>query len=135
LRRVLPTSMLVALVVVSGCSSAGPAPVIASQTIQQLDAAGVTDLLADRDDVVVVDVRTPEEFREGHLADAVLLDLTGGVFADQVGELDRDATYLVYCRSGNRSGQAVRMMADLGFVEVYDGGAFEQLAAAGAATG
>jgi phage shock protein E len=135
LRRVLPTAMLVALVVVSGCSSAGPAPVLASQTIQQLDAAGVTDLLADRDDVVVVDVRTPEEFREGHLADAVLLDLTGGVFADQVGELDRDATYLVYCRSGNRSGQAVRMMADLGFVEVYDGGAFEQLAAAGAATG
>jgi phage shock protein E len=127
--------MLVALVVVSGCSSAGPAPVIASQTIQQLDPAGVTDLLADRDDVVVVDVRTPEEFREGHLVDAVLLDLTGGVFAERVGELDRDATYLVYCRSGNRSGQAVRMMADLGFVEVYDGGAFEQLAAAGAATG
>lgn len=76
--------------------------------------------LAADDAITVIDVRTPEEFSDGHLADAVLIDFYDASFADQLAELDRDGTYLLYCRSGNRSGQAASIMGDLGFEQVYD---------------
>lgn len=72
------------------------------------------------DNLVVLDVRTPEEFEEQHLADAVLVDFHGPDFADRIADLDRDATYVMYCRSGNRSGQAREMMQNLGFSDVRD---------------
>ncbi len=78
-------------------------------------------ILADApDDLVVLDVRTPEEFAEGHLADATLIDIYEADFADRIAELDPDVPYVVYCRSGNRSGQAVELMGELGFTDVTD---------------
>jgi rhodanese-related sulfurtransferase len=71
-------------------------------------------------DLMVLDVRTPEEFEEGHLAGATLLDFYAPDFADRLAELDPDRPYLLYCRSGNRSGQARQMMIDLGFTDVAD---------------
>lgn len=76
--------------------------------------------LAENDSITVIDVRTPEEYAEGHLAGATLLDFYEPTFAEQLAELERDGTYLLYCRSGNRSGQAASIMADLGFEQVYD---------------
>lgn len=76
--------------------------------------------LANRDDVTVLDVRTPEEFADGHIDGAVLIDFYADDFADQVAALDPSAEYVVYCRSGNRSGQAVGLMRQLGFDQVYD---------------
>jgi rhodanese-related sulfurtransferase len=70
--------------------------------------------------MVVLDVRTPEEFADGHLAGAVLVDFYDADFADQLSALDRDVPYLVYCRSGNRSGQALATMAQLGFDSAVD---------------
>ncbi|NND01967.1 MAG: rhodanese-like domain-containing protein [Acidimicrobiia bacterium] len=69
---------------------------------------------------VVLDVRTPEEYAEGHLADAVLIDFYDTDFADQLNELDKDATYVVYCRSGNRSQGAINTMRELGFTDVFE---------------
>ena len=71
-------------------------------------------------DLVVLDVRTPEEFAEGHLDDATLLDFYRTDFAGRVAELDRDRPYLLYCRSGNRSGQTRARMEQLGFTDVTD---------------
>jgi phage shock protein E len=71
-------------------------------------------------DLVLLDVRTPEEFAEGHLEGAVLIDFYDADFADQLAALDRDVPYLVYCRSGNRSGQAMSVMEDLGFTSAVD---------------
>ena len=71
-------------------------------------------------DLVILDVRTPEEFGEGHLEGAVILDFYRDDFADQLAELDRDVPYLLYCRSGNRSGQTAAMMEELGFTDVAD---------------
>ena len=68
----------------------------------------------------VIDVRTPEEFAEGHLEGAVLIDVTSPDFEAQVAELDRDQPYVLYCRSGNRSVTARQVMADLGFTDVAD---------------
>ncbi len=68
----------------------------------------------------MLDVRTPEEFASGHLAGAVNLDFYAPSFADDLAALDREAPYLLYCRSGNRSGQAREMMRSLGFAEVHE---------------
>lgn len=74
---------------------------------------------------MIVDVRSPSEYEAGHLNGAVLLDLNAGQFAAELPTLDPEAEYLVYCRSGNRSGQAVAMMEGEGFVNVTDLGSME----------
>ena len=70
--------------------------------------------------VITLDVRTPMEFAEGHLENAINVDFQSGNFAEEVAKLDKNATYAVYCRSGNRSGEAVKVMAELGFTSIYD---------------
>jgi len=87
-------------------------------TISAEAAAAITD--NPPDDLVVLDVRTPEEFAEGHLEGAVLVDFYAADFAEQLAALDTDVPYLVYCRSGNRSGQALGVMEQLGFTSAVD---------------
>lgn len=72
------------------------------------------------DQLTIIDVRTPAEFSDGHLADAVNLDVSGGEFEQLIASLDHSATYVVYCRSGNRSAAAAKIMADAGFTSVFD---------------
>jgi rhodanese-related sulfurtransferase len=79
-------------------------------------------------DTIIVDVRTPGEFAAGHLDGANLLDLTGGEFAQALPTLDPDAEYAVYCKSGNRSGQAVALMNEAGFASVIDLGSIDNAA-------
>lgn len=83
---------------------------VTPQEAAQLAGSGVT----------VVDVRTPEEFAEGHIDGAQLVDFYSDTFADQIATLDPEQEYLVYCRSGNRSGQTIELMRDLGFDRVWD---------------
>lgn len=64
---------------------------------------------------VILDVRTAGEFAGGKIRGARNLDIMSPSFYSQVKNLTKDKTYLVYCRSGNRSGQACEIMADLGF--------------------
>lgn len=71
-------------------------------------------------DFVVLDVRTPEEFRFGALKRAINLDIYDPAFAAEIGRLDKDKTYLVYCRSGNRSKAACSLMRNLGFGKIYE---------------
>lgn len=70
--------------------------------------------------VVILDVRTPGEFAEGYIEGARLIDFQGGSFETEIASLDKDATYAVYCRSGNRSGQAVKIMQDAGFLKLFN---------------
>jgi len=72
-----------------------------------------------KSDFVILDVRTPAEFREGHIEGAVLLDISAPEFETRVSALDRGKTYLVYCRTGNRSLRAVQTMERLGFRSIY----------------
>jgi phage shock protein E len=80
------------------------------QAKEQIDAGGVT----------VLDVRTPEEYASGHVEGAQNVDFYAADFGDQLDALDHDAHYVVYCHSGNRSGQATALMADKGFTHVTD---------------
>lgn len=76
------------------------------------------------DSVVVLDVRTPSEYAEGHLSDAVLIDVKSDSFmAEARRQLPRDKTIAVYCRSGRRSAHAADMLSAEGYQLVnLDGG-------------
>ncbi len=121
-------TLVVGLLVAASCGgssseSTSPEPTDASDTggvrvVTPGEAATIqTEPPAD---LVVLDVRTPAEFADGHLEGATMLDFYADDFSEQLAELDRDVPYLLYCRSGNRSGQTRALMEDLGFSDVAD---------------
>jgi len=76
----------------------------------------------------IIDVRTSEEHNEGHLAITdSQYDILNGDFQKVVPQLDKNKTYYLYCRSGNRSGQAAKMMRSEGFEHVYNIGGYDDL--------
>lgn len=79
------------------------------------------------EDAVVIDVRTPAEYAEGHLDGAVNLDVQDAGFTAEVAALDAEVPYVVYCRSGNRSAAAAAAMAQAG-LDVIDAGALADAA-------
>ncbi|WP_341729476.1 rhodanese-like domain-containing protein [Brooklawnia sp.] len=79
-------------------------------------------------DAILLDVRTPSEFAEGHLEGARLLDFSGGQFEAAIPGMDPDAEYYLYCRSGNRAGQAMKLMEKAGIVNVTNLGSVEKAA-------
>lgn len=79
---------------------------------------------------VVLDVRTPAEYAEGHLVDAPNINVMSASFDDKVKDLDKDKTYYLYCKSGGRSGRATQIMRGLGF-DAYNVGGYADLVAAG----
>jgi len=71
-------------------------------------------------DIQLVDVRTPKEFSEGHLKNAVNIDFFDASFMEDMGKLDKNKELYIYCRSGNRSGKASKKLKAAGFTKVYD---------------
>ena len=76
----------------------------------------------------IIDVRSPEEFAAGHLEGAINLDYEGGTLEAELGSLDQDADYIVYCQSGRRSALATTLMTEAGFTEVADLGGIDAAA-------
>ena len=68
---------------------------------------------------VLLDVRTPKEFDAERIAGAVIVDYNSPSFRDEIAKLDRSKSYLVYCRTGNRTNGAVKVMRELGFPNVF----------------
>jgi len=95
-----------------------------------LVACGTDDMKADvlsadvgvgsMDGVQIIDVRTSDEFKSGCLSGAQNVDVQSTDFTDEISKLDKDSTYLVYCRSGRRSSQAVELMRNAGFTDVKE---------------
>jgi phage shock protein E len=104
-----------------GPVDAGPALVVESQVISE--SIPPADFAAKHatGEYVVIDVRTPEEYAAGKVfADAALIDFYAADFRTKLSQLDKDQSYLIYCRSGNRTGQTLNIMKSLGFTKVYD---------------
>ena len=116
-----------------GDSTSTPEPTGAPAEATSAEAAGIRVVSPSEaaatianapENLVILDVRTQEEFDEGHIEGAVMLDFYRDDFADELAKFDPDVPYVLYCRSGNRSSSARAIMADLGFqsVEDVDGG-------------
>uniref|UniRef100_UPI00404A0CB1 rhodanese-like domain-containing protein n=1 Tax=Fulvivirga sp. TaxID=1931237 RepID=UPI00404A0CB1 len=76
--------------------------------------------LKEKENHVVIDVRSPQELSEGSIPGHMMINIFDPEFRVKISKLDRDMTYLVYCRSGGRSGQACAIMNQLGFLSVYN---------------
>lgn len=77
--------------------------------------------LAKDDNAFILDVRTPEEVEDGHIPNSKNIDIyRGQEFIKEIERLDKSKNYYVYCRSGNRSGQACAIMNTLGFENAYN---------------
>ncbi len=105
-------ALIASVLLLAGCSSnaAGVTNMNVSEFSKKITEAGV----------ITVDVRTPGEFMTGHIEGAQNIDFESGNFENEISTLDKNGTYAVYCRSGNRSGQAVAIMHDAGFHNVYN---------------
>lgn len=71
-------------------------------------------------DIVLIDVRTPQEYATGHLENAVNIDFRSRNFKELIGKLDKNQEVYVYCKIGGRSASAARTMEDMGFKKIYD---------------
>jgi len=116
--------LLAATCLVVGCGGA-------ESTSGADGSAGTTaSTVATASTATIIDVRTPEEFADGHIPGALNLSLEDGSLESELGSLDPAASYLVYCRSGRRSAIAVELMASEGFTDVTDLGGLEEAVAA-----
>jgi rhodanese-related sulfurtransferase len=113
----------ICMVMVSGCAQ--------QLTKQEVMGAGekkfFVDILPPKDafeliqknkgnnNFVILDIRTPEEFKDGHIEGALNVDFRSGNFPNEIDRFDKNKTYFVYCRTGNRSYDAVTLMGPLGF--------------------
>jgi len=69
---------------------------------------------------IILDMRTLEEFNAGHIENAIMLDFYKQDFTQKLSQLDKSKTYFIYCSSGNRTGQALKIMKKLEFTNVYN---------------
>lgn len=83
---------------------------------------------ANSDDFVILDVRTDEEFNDSHVKGSINIDILDASFHKEISKLDKSKVYKVYCRSGNRSGQAAQIMKSAGFKDVENLGSLNQAA-------
>lgn len=136
-----PVTVLVAAGLLQGCTKTPPpettpstpsptaavsaaAASVAEPMVKHVDAKGAAVLLSENKEVVVLDVRTPEEYAAGHISGARNIDFRGASFADNLGGLDKSKTYMVHCASGRRSTESLAVFQKLGFKAIVhmDGG-------------
>ncbi|ACJ33906.1 Rhodanese-related sulfurtransferase [Anoxybacillus flavithermus WK1] len=96
------------LFIISGCAQNRYTNISVDEAAQMMQ----------KEDVVVLDVRTEEEYASGHIPGAILLPLQQ--LPDRVDELNKNKTYIVVCRSGNRSAQASELLVKEGFSSIYN---------------
>ncbi|MXO58652.1 rhodanese-like domain-containing protein [Altererythrobacter salegens] len=116
---------LAALALLAGCHAQGKEE--ADESIGEIPMQHLAGMMGPRDvqqvmmsrpQLAVLDVRTPEEFAAGHIAGATNIDFKNEDFAAQIAALPKDKDYIVYCRTGHRSGQALEAMQGMGFQHV-----------------
>jgi len=122
--------LVTAVILSVGCAKAPPQITVdntpqeaPTQIIADINTEQALTLIEDNQDnpdFVIIDVRTPAEFDSGHIENAINLDYNSETFRDELNNLDKDKTYLVYCGSGGRSAGALDIMEKLGFIEAYN---------------
>ena len=72
------------------------------------------------EDVQLIDVRTPEEYSDGHIENSQNIDFKSPTFGEDILVLDKSKPVIVYCKSGKRSGNSSKILMKAGFIKVYD---------------
>lgn len=90
------------------------------KNIEPKEAFSIFEESENNSDNVILDVRTPEEYSEGHVANSKLINVQSANFEDEISKLDKNKTYFVYCKSGVRSNKASNIMSNLGFEKIYN---------------
>lgn len=116
--NILRTLLLAILTSISAVAQ-DPKPAAPAAVTKNVDVVKFEQLLASTN-VVVLDVRTPGEYAEGHLTNSVLLDYRSPDFAAQVAKMDKSKQYLVHCAGGARSARACTKMESLGFTNLVN---------------
>lgn len=118
-KYILLSLLAVLLITLSGCSSDKKA---STENYQTITASEAKEMMEKDSSIIILDVRTEEEYLEEHIKGSRLISYTD--ISDKAEELltDKDATILVYCRSGRRSAIATQSLVDLGYTKIYDFG-------------
>lgn len=119
----LSVLLVIGTVLMGGCVGA-PADmpevsIIIEEIVSAQEAHSLIQDNRNNPDFIILDVRTPEEFSDGHIDGAINTDFYEGDFRDELDALDKDKSYLLYCRSGNRSQKTLDVMEELGFTKIY----------------
>lgn len=95
---------------------------IKAQTSSNIEVLDITEYKAQINDkkVVLIDVRTPKEFDDGHIENSVNTDFFDPQFISYFSKYDKNEPIYIYCQSGNRSGKASKKLSELGFTKIYD---------------
>jgi len=123
MKKIIIVPFLVMLIAFTGCQSAEKKvdPEIKG-VVNKISAEDAKKKMDEDKSIILVDVRTKEEFNEAHIENAVLLTLdTINAMAPSLIP-DKNATYYVYCKSGNRSAIAATELVIMGYMNIYDMG-------------
>jgi rhodanese-related sulfurtransferase len=116
-RILLMLALTFSVLAASGADKSGPGP------IKHVDPKNAQKLLS-QTNVVILDIRTPEEFKSYHIAGATNVDFNSSDFEQRINSLDKSKTYLVHCASGGRSTRSLKIFQKHDFQSIYhlDGG-------------
>jgi len=90
------------------------------KSYENVSARDFSQFMSQHPGVVLLDVRTAPEHRQQSIKGSINIDIMGANFAAQIAKLDKNKSYLVYCRSGNRSANACNTLAANGFTSLYN---------------
>ncbi|WP_445732392.1 rhodanese-like domain-containing protein [Mariniflexile sp.] len=93
---------------------------VAQEQVKTVSAKEMQTLIEAADSVQLIDVRTPQEYKEGHLRNAKNIDFLSSSFSKDINVLDKQKPVFIYCRSGKRSTKSVKEFLDAGFTEIYN---------------
>ncbi len=107
-----------AIITPGPCTSAVREQIIKDVNVAEADSLIKAD--SERPCFVLLDIRSPQEFDAGHLQGAMNIDYRDSTFASNLDRLDKNATYLLYCRTAHRTTLSLPLFKEKGFVEVYN---------------
>lgn len=88
--------------------------------IKKVNSKEALEIINNNSALIIIDLRTYEEYDRGHIENAVNIDYYGTGFEDKIKSLEKNLPYLIYCQSGNRSSQALKMFKEQHIIEVYE---------------
>ena len=121
MKKILLVFLMIVAMLASGCAAnQEPGTDTDATGVIMINAEDAKGRLDSEEGIILVDVRTPEEFRDGHIPGAILLPVDEISTNAETVIPDKEATYFIYCRSGNRSAAAADQLVEMGYENVYD---------------